>query len=260
MPHVPEELCVCVPVIQRQKPRVYVNTVTWWNIKPLSKDKRHISINKRSTTKALYLINIKSGTLNTTSLVLWGSTLDSSHLLWFIRRCMGLFDVQSWEVLHLLEGERKKMLWKQEVDLPDSQKNTNRRKICYHGTSVGLCVWVGVCVYMCVYVWLSERLLCCFDIVCVMQQNYSCQIWQIYHRLCNLPIYSIMIELDRIGQEIQWLFFFLLPISFFFLDFLFYVCMFNDTSRSETYLEWCNKVFAASTYFFCFLVRLEWIR
>lgn len=54
------------------KPQVYVNTAAWWNIKPSPKDKRHISVNKHSTAKALHFMNIKSDTLNPTSLVFGG--------------------------------------------------------------------------------------------------------------------------------------------------------------------------------------------
>lgn len=93
-------------------------------------------------------MNIKSDTLNPTSLVLGGPSLDSYHLLWYIRRCMCLFDVSSWEVLHLLE-EKKKKLWKQEVDLPDSQNNSKKEDLCCYG----------------VYVFsFQKRLPCCFDI------------------------------------------------------------------------------------------------
>lgn len=72
---------------------VYVNTFTWLNIKPSTKDKGHISVNKHSVTKALHFMNIKWDTLNPTSLVLGGPSLHSYCLLWFIRRCMCLFDV-----------------------------------------------------------------------------------------------------------------------------------------------------------------------
>lgn len=72
---------LCVLYHAEAKPQVYVNTVTWWNIKPSPKDKRHISVNKHSTTKALHFMNIKSDTLNPTSLVLGGPSLDSYHLL-----------------------------------------------------------------------------------------------------------------------------------------------------------------------------------
>lgn len=68
-------------------------------------------------------MNMKSDTLNPSSLVLGGPSLESYHLLWFIRRCVCLFDVLSWEVLHLLE---QKMLWKQAVDLQDSHTSRSR--------------------------------------------------------------------------------------------------------------------------------------
>jgi len=59
--------------------QVYANTAAWWNIKPRPKDKRRISVNKHSTTKGLHFMNIKSDTLNPTSLVLGGPSLDSYH-------------------------------------------------------------------------------------------------------------------------------------------------------------------------------------
>ena len=73
-------------------------------------------------------MNIKSDTLNPTSLVLGGPSLDSYHLLWFIRRCMCLFDVLSWEVLHLLE--KKKSFENKRWICQTVKNDSNRRKIC----------------------------------------------------------------------------------------------------------------------------------
>lgn len=98
------------------------------DIKPSLKDKRHISANKRSTTKALHFMNIKADTFNPGSLVLGGPSLHSCCLLWFIHRCTRLFDMLSWEVFAPVWGGGKK-LWKLEMDLPDSQSDGNRRKI-----------------------------------------------------------------------------------------------------------------------------------
>lgn len=120
-------MCVCVYYHTAAIWKVHINRFASWNIRPFPKDNRYISANKHWTTKALHFMNIKSDSLNTTSVVWGGSSLDSYHLLWFICRCVCLFDVLVWEVLHLLEGEE--MPWKQEADLPDSQNNNHRRKI-----------------------------------------------------------------------------------------------------------------------------------
>lgn len=75
MIHVRQDICVIYHV--EAKKAVYVNAFIWWNIKPSSTDKGHISVNKHSTTKALHFMNIKSDTLNPTSLVLGGPRLHS---------------------------------------------------------------------------------------------------------------------------------------------------------------------------------------
>lgn len=74
---------ICALYHAKAKPQVYVNTFAWWNIKPSPKDKRHISVNKHSTTKAVHFMNIKSDTLNPTSLVLGGP--------WILTICCDLF-------------------------------------------------------------------------------------------------------------------------------------------------------------------------
>lgn len=87
-------------------------------------------------------MNIKSDTFNPGSLVLGGPSLHSYCLLWFIHRCTHLFDMLSWEVFAPVWGE--KMLWKLEMDLPDSQSDGNRRKIYV--------MLMYICVCVCVYV------------------------------------------------------------------------------------------------------------
>lgn len=79
-------------------------------------------------------MNIKSDTLNPTSLVLGGPSLDSYHLLWFIRRCMCLFDVLSWEVLHLLEGEKKNALKTRGGFARQSKWQQQKEDLCCHAT------------------------------------------------------------------------------------------------------------------------------
>lgn len=109
-------------------------------------------------------MNIKSVTLNHSSLVLGGPRLHSYCLLWFIRRCMWLFDVLSREVSHLLEkwggGET---LW-------------NKTWICQNGSDRWIC---GFLVYVCLSSCASslQRVLprCVDSLSCVHNKMTLCQ-------------------------------------------------------------------------------------
>lgn len=94
-------------------------------------------------------MNIKSVTLNHSSLVLGGPRLHSYCLLWFIRRCMWLFDVLSREVSHLLE------------------KWGGKRFETRHGFAK-MAATDGFVVFWCMYVWGRVHLLCkehCRDVL-----------------------------------------------------------------------------------------------
>lgn len=154
---------------------VYVNTFTWLNIKPSTKDKGHISVNKHSVTKALHFMNIKWDTLNPTSLVLGGPSLHSYCLLWFIRRCMCLFDVLRgfapvrWEkkALRTRGGFARQSKWQQE-----------KEDLCCLDT---FHVCLRVCLYVCAAGLFWDTVVCTVKFPFVKQNPpfSSCWYWHL---------------------------------------------------------------------------------
>lgn len=160
------------------RPRVYENTVTQWNINPSSKNKRR----QRSTSKALYLMNIKSALFGVLS-------LKSYYSQWFICRCTSPFDVLSWEVLHLLEKKRSAL--KTRGFARQSKKTATDRRF--------------VLPWYTVHVSFTKRLLSCFDTLRLVQQNNFFVKWNlcfpscVYFVMCIKSItYSFKMRLERV--------------------------------------------------------------
>lgn len=102
-------------------------------------------------------MNIKWDTFNPSSLVLGGPSLHSYCLLWFIHRCMRLFDMLSWEVFAPVWGEKSALKTRDGfARQPEWWQTEGRFMLCW--CTVCVCVWVCVS--------FPNRPLCCFDKPC----------------------------------------------------------------------------------------------
>lgn len=90
-------------------------------------------------------MNIKWDTFNPSSLVLGGPSLHSYCLLWFIHRCMRLFDMLSWEVFAPVWGEKSALKTRDGFSRqPEWWQTEGRSMLCW----CTLCVCVCQCVIL----------------------------------------------------------------------------------------------------------------